>query len=96
VALSRRLAWETYRYARLLEADPGEVTDPTSRSFSNSLGLVLAQLGFAYEARGDREAALANMRRAAQLNPNPAIIDRARELERGVFGIPGTDTVLPQ
>jgi hypothetical protein len=96
VELSRRLAWDTYRYARLLEADPGQVTDPTSRSFSNSLGLVLAQLGFAYEARGDREAARTNMRRAAQLNPNPAIIDRARELERGVFNIPGADTVLPQ
>src|SRR5690606_12287894 len=58
VELSRRLAWDTYRYAGLLEAQPGEVTDPTSRSFSNSLGLVLAQLGFAYEARGDRERAM--------------------------------------
>ena len=57
---------------------------------------MLAQLGFADEARGDREQALANFRRAAQLNPNPAIIDRVRELERGVFAVPGTDTVLPQ
>ncbi len=96
VELSRRLAWDAYRYAGLLEAPPEAVTDPTSRSFSNSLGLVLAQLGFAYERRGARDDALASFRRAAQLNPNPAIVERVNELERGVFTIPGADTVRPQ
>ncbi|HJS46975.1 MAG TPA: DUF2723 domain-containing protein [Gemmatimonadales bacterium] len=93
VELSRRLAWETYRYADLLEAPPGAVTDPTSRSFSNSLGLVLAQLGFAYEREGNLDAARENFRRAAALNPNPAIVERMNELDRGVFAIPGADTL---
>jgi hypothetical protein len=96
VELSRRLVWETYRFAGLLEADPAKVTDPTSRSFSNSLGLVTAQVGFADERRGDLASALIQFRRAAQLNPNPAIIARVQELEAGVFTLPGTDTVGPQ
>lgn len=69
---TERLAWETYRYAGLLEKK-SEAPDNTNLSFSSSLSLPFSQLAYAYEGEGNYERTVANLERAAMLSPNPAI-----------------------
>ena len=69
---TERLAWDTYRYAGLLDAKT-QALDDTNLSFSSSLSLPFSQLAYAYEGEGDFERTVANLERAAMLSPNPAI-----------------------
>ena len=94
VALSRQLAWDTYRTAGLLGGTEG-LTDPTAMSFANSLGLIHAQLGAAAEVRGDLETARVEYERATILNRNPLLQARVEQLQRGGFALPGGDTLAP-
>jgi hypothetical protein len=71
VATTDRLAWETYRYAGMLTDAPKEL-EPTAAGIASNLALPLSQLAYAYDSRRDREAALRNVSRAAQLSTNPA------------------------
>lgn len=70
VPLTDRLAWETYRYARLVDGahDPLE---PTAAGVANNLSLPFAQLAYAYESRGEEDRAMQNLSRAAALSSNP-------------------------
>ena len=67
---TERLAWETYRYARLLEAPRGRL-EPTAAGVANNLSLPFAQLAYGYESRGDGSKAMENLTRAGKLSSNP-------------------------
>lgn len=72
VPVTRRLSWETYRYAGLLDGEhpPLEVT---AASIASSLSLPFGQLASAAEARGDTAEMVRNLERSLQLSPNPAL-----------------------
>jgi hypothetical protein len=72
VPLTERLAWETYRYSRLPERGQGSL-EPTAEGVSRNMALPFLQLGIAYEARGDREAAIKNLTRAGVISPRPEL-----------------------
>lgn len=67
---TERLAWETYRYARLLDGPHGRL-EPTAAGVANNLSLPFAQLAYGYESRGDGPKALENLTRAGKLSSNP-------------------------
>jgi uncharacterized membrane protein YhaH (DUF805 family) len=67
-----QLGWHTYRFARLGEASSANL-EPTARGVAGNLALPFAQLAYAYQAKGDREAALKNLERASQFSPNPSL-----------------------
>ena len=67
---TERLAWETYRYARLLDG-PHRRLEPTAAGVANNLSLPFAQLAYGYESRGDGPKALENLTRAGKLSSNP-------------------------
>ena len=68
--LTGRLVFDTYRYARLLDAGALDL-EPTARSVAGSLALPAVQLVYAYQARGDRSAMERALRYAEALSPNP-------------------------
>jgi len=76
---TEELAFDTYRYAGLLEHGAAGL-DPTSASVTSSLALPLVQLVYAYQARGDRERMERALQRAVLVSPNPALRDALREL----------------
>jgi len=78
--LTQRLAWETYRYAGLLD-QTRTALDDTNRSFSATLGLPFTQLAYAFEGLGDYDRTLANLERAAALSPNPAVAAALQQLQ---------------
>jgi hypothetical protein len=74
IATTARLAFETYRYAGLLE--PGvsaQDLEPTAAGVAGNLSLPLAQLAYAYQARNETDLALRAAEWAGQLSPNPAL-----------------------
>jgi hypothetical protein len=70
VPLTHRLVFETYRYARLLDAGSLDL-EPTARSVAGSLALPAVQLVYAYQARHDQAAMERALRYAEALSPNP-------------------------
>jgi hypothetical protein len=66
------LAYQTYRYAGLLDRGAAEL-DPTSASAASSLALPLVQLVYAHQASGDRERMERAMQRAVRISPNPQL-----------------------
>jgi hypothetical protein len=72
VPATESLIWDTYRYARLGQRDVGTL-EPTAMGVANNLSLPFAQLAYAYESRKDRERAIRNLNRAADLSTNPAL-----------------------
>ena len=70
--MTRRLAWDTYRYAGLLTG-PHDPLETTAASIASSLSLPFGQLAAAAEARGDTAAMVRNLERSLQLSPNPAL-----------------------
>jgi tetratricopeptide (TPR) repeat protein len=72
VPTTDRLVWDAYRYAGLAR-DVSNQLEPTAAGVANNLSLPFSQLAYAYEARGDRERAIKNLNRAAQLSTNPAL-----------------------
>jgi tetratricopeptide (TPR) repeat protein len=77
--ITRELAWNTYRYAGLLDQERTALDD-TNRSFAATLGLPFTQMAYAYEVLGDYEQTVANLERAAALSPNPAVSAALQEL----------------
>jgi hypothetical protein len=65
-----RLVWETYRYAGLATDQPKDL-EPTAAGIANNLALPFSQLAYYYEGKGDRPAAVRNLKRAGQLTSNP-------------------------
>jgi len=80
MAATERLAWDTYRYAGLLHQSRTKFDD-TNRSFSATLSLPFTQLAYAYEGLGDYDLTVANLQRAADLSPNPAVLAALQELQ---------------
>ena len=66
------LAWDTYRHARLAQRGKA-VLEPTAEGVSRNMALPFLQLGIAYEARGDRDAAIKNLTRAGVISPRPEL-----------------------
>ena len=89
VPTTDRLAWETYRFARLGESSSSSL-EPTARGVAGNLALPFAQLAYAYQGRGDREAALKNLERASRLSPNPAL----RQALLKLLAEPGADSAV--
>jgi hypothetical protein len=87
VPVTDRLVWETYRYGPMLER-PTSGLDVTSRSFASTLSLPAAQLAYAYQSRGDLARMVANLERAGQLSPNPAIAAALAQLRAEQLGAP--------
>ena len=72
IPVTERLMNETYRFARLLEGEHGEL-ETTARGIANTLGLPYTQLAFALQARGDTARMNRYLDRAARLSGNPAL-----------------------
>jgi hypothetical protein len=72
VPMTRRLAWDTYRYAGLLSGTH-DALETTAASIANSMSLPFGQLAAAAEARGDTAEMVRNLQRSLQLSPNPAL-----------------------
>ncbi len=83
------LAWETYRYANLLELGPAGL-DPTGQSFAASLAEPFVQLAVAYQTAGNLPETFKNLDRAAQLSPNPALRAALEQMRLQV--LQGADT----
>ena len=73
------LAYQTYRYAGLLERGATHL-DPTSASAAASLALPLVQLVYAHQARGDRERMERALRHAVNVSPNPELQQALEQL----------------
>jgi hypothetical protein len=82
VRVTDSLAWHTYRYDRLLQASDQEIAglEPTARGMAFNLGLPFTQLALAFQERGDRERAVANLERAAKLTSDPQIQAALRQM----------------
>jgi hypothetical protein len=88
VPVTRRLAWDTYRYAGLLRGEH-DALETTAASIASSLSLPFGQLAAAAEARGDTTEMVRNLERSLQLSPNPALraaFDAVRT--HGGLGVP--------
>ncbi len=93
LVLQQRLIWDTYRYARLLQGDNGEL-ETTSRSIAMTLAGPFTQSALIYQARGDTAAMRRNLERAAQLGPNPQLRQALAELRlRGAAPALSPDSV---
>ncbi|MGH7644663.1 MAG: tetratricopeptide repeat protein, partial [Gemmatimonadales bacterium] len=89
LARTELLVDSTFRYGRLLAADT-LVLDPAARQVTTSLALPYLELGRAYAERGDRAKAVAHLRRAYLLSPNPSLAAVIADLARGAgTGTPG-------
>jgi len=90
LARTERLVDSRFRFGRLFAADT-LVLDPAARQVTTSLALVYLELGRAYGERGDGSKALAYLRRAYLLSPNPSLARVIADLAggRGGTGGPG-------
>lgn len=79
VPMTSELAWETYRYAGLLQGRPPRL-EPTAEMQANVLALPFTTLAFAYQQLGQRDSMLANIDRAVQINPDPNLVEAAQQL----------------
>ena len=91
VPLTERLAWETYRYAELLEGEPPDL-DATSAQMARGLAYPFTVLAFANEAAGRKDRMLRNLDRAVQLNPDPGLAAALQQMRQESFGAPGSDS----
>ncbi len=93
VPMTERLAWDTYRFAGLLDGHAARL-DGTNRNFSASLSIPFTQLAYAFESLGDYDRTLANLQRAAALSPNPAVEAALQQLQ--FRGPPEGDSLAPR
>ena len=70
--LTRRLAWDTYRYGALLTG-PTDRLESTAASMASSLSIPFTILAYHADAVGDTAAVVKNLERAQQIAPNEAI-----------------------
>jgi len=85
-----------YRYAGLFEADSLDL-EPTQRNIALNLSLPFLALGQGFEVWGDRDRALAHLRKAYHLAPNPdlrAVLDALDAAPRFPFGESPGDTAV--
>ena len=80
VPRTEHLMEETYRYAGMLEREPGRLEN-TAAGIASTIGLPYTQLTLAAEARGDSARVLRFLERAIRITPNPALLARLRELQ---------------
>jgi hypothetical protein len=82
IPFTRRLALETYRYARLSEQAHGAL-EPTAQGIAQTMTVPLTQLALAARAREDYGAGVEYLERAARIAPSPTIqglLDEMRQL----------------
>jgi len=72
LATTERLVWETYRYAGLASGAHGDL-EPTAAGVANNFAIVLSQLAYAFEARGDHDNAARNVAMAGRVSANPSL-----------------------
>jgi hypothetical protein len=88
VERTRVLAWDMFKYARLLERDT-LVLEPTDDNIAGNLGFVFMSLGDAYRQLGDMNQMVANYKRAGHLSPNPELQRFLKQLESAGATLPG-------
>lgn len=72
VPATRRLALETYRYARLLDRPHGAL-EPTAQGIAQTMAVPLTQLAIAARSRGDLAGAREYLERAERVAATPTI-----------------------
>ena len=77
---TRRLVWNVYRYARLLEADSLHL-DPTNENIAANISFGFLSLGEAYRQLGQVDSMVLNYRRAAVLSPTPDLLAWLRQFD---------------
>jgi hypothetical protein len=85
VPTTERLVWDTYRYAGLLDREPGRL-ETTSAMAASNLTNPVVQLAYVYAAREDSVALEKALNAAVRLSPNPNLRSALREF------LPGSDT----
>ena len=78
VPTTEALAWNTYRYAGLLDSDDRPFE--SSGSMASTLATPMVQLVYAYVARNDRDKMERAIDAAARLSPNPGVRSGLRAL----------------
>jgi hypothetical protein len=78
---TRRLAWETYRFARLFQVDSLEL-DPTNENIAGNMSFPYLGLGEGYRELGHVDSMLANYRRAFHLAPSTELGNWLRQFEQ--------------
>ncbi|MEZ4589329.1 MAG: hypothetical protein R2909_23380, partial [Gemmatimonadales bacterium] len=93
---TRRLALETYRYAKLLESEPRRL-ESTAAGIAQTLTVPLTQLAVAARARQDYGAAIDYLERAAKLADTRAVRDMIEDLKaaQSISTPPAADTTRP-
>jgi hypothetical protein len=81
IRTTARLAWDTYRYAGLLEGNHDWI-DPTSAGVAGNLALSFTQLATVYDTRGDTALTLKNLERAAQLSTRKEVRETLEQVRR--------------
>ena len=83
VESTRRLAYEVYRYAALLDADHGEL-ESTSRGIAATLAVPFTQLATEAESREDFASMVKHLERAARLWSNPSVVQGLAEARKRI------------
>jgi hypothetical protein len=78
---TRRLMWETYRYARLFQVDSLEL-DPTNENIAGNMSFPYLSLGEGYRQLGHVDSMLMNYRRAFHLSPSTELGSWLRQFEQ--------------
>jgi hypothetical protein len=78
---TEKLAYEVYRYARLLDADHAEL-ESTARGIAATLAVPFTQLASAAEAREDFPSMVKHLERAARLWSNPSVVQGLAEARK--------------
>ena len=87
---TRRLMWETYRFARLFQVDSLEL-DPTNENIAGNMSFPYLGLGEGYRELGHVDSMLANYRRAFHLAPSAELGNWLRQFEQ----VPANPVLLP-
>jgi len=89
IALTRRLAWDTYRYGALLSGRTDRL-ESTAASMASSLSIPFTILAYHADAVGDTAGVVKNLERAEQVAPNEAVRAALTSYESHLLSAPPT------
>lgn len=89
VPLTRKLAWDTYRYGALLTGATDNL-ETTSAAMASSLSIPFTILAYHADATGDTAGVVRNLERAMQVAPNEAIRNALTSYRSHLLPAPST------